>query len=195
MIPGTRADCEALDARDPLAFVRERFDPPPGVTYLDGNSLGVLPRATAARVADTVGREWGRGLIGSWNTAGWMQAPLRVGRMIAPLVGSDPDGVIVTDTVSANVFKLAAAALELRPDRRLILCDAGEFPTDLYMLQGLARLAGRGAEVRAPPLAELGAALDGGQAAVLVLSHVNYVRGDVRDLAAWTARAHAAGGR
>lgn len=193
MIPSTRADCEALDAADPLAFARARFDRPPGVTYLDGNSLGVLPRSTAARIADTVDREWGRGLIGSWNAAGWMEAPLRVGRMIAPLVGSDPDGVIVSDTTSANVFKLAAAALELRPDRRLILCDAGEFPTDLYMLQGLARLAGREVEVRALPLAELGAALDAGEAALLVLSHVNYVRGDVRDMAAWTARAHASG--
>ena len=193
MTASTRSECEALDARDPLAFARSRFDLPLGLTYLDGNSLGVLPRTTAARVAETVEHEWGRGLIGSWNAAGWIDAPQRVGSLIAPLVGSDPDGVIVSDTVSANVFKLAAAALELRPDRRLILCDAGEFPTDLYMLQGLARCVGREVEVRALPLSELGAALDAGEAALLVLSHVNYVRGDVRDMAGWTARAHAGG--
>lgn len=193
MIPASRAACEALDARDPLAFARARFAPPPGVTYLDGNSLGVLPRATAARLADTVEREWGRGLIGSWNAAGWIEAPARVGRLIAPLVGADPEGVIAADTTSANLFKLAAAALELRPERGLVLCDAAEFPTDLYILQGLARFVGREVEVRALPQAELGPALDAGEAALLVLSHVNYVRGDVRDMAAWTARAHAAG--
>ena len=195
MTPATRAECAALDAADPLAFARERFQVPQGVTYLDGNSLGVLPRAAAARVADTVEREWGRGLIGSWNTAGWIDAPLRIGRLIAPLVGADADGVVVSDTTSANVFKLAAAALELLPERRLILADAGEFPTDLYMLQGLARMVG--AEVRALPLAELGPELDAaggrGEAALLVLSHVNYTRGDVRDMRVWTARAHAAG--
>ncbi len=191
MIPDTRAACEALDARDPLASARARFAVPPGVTYLDGNSLGALPRATPARVADTVEREWGEGLIGSWNTAGWIEAPTRVGRLIAPLIGADPDGVIVSDTTSANVFKLAAAALELRPGRRVILADAGEFPTDLYMLEGLARLTG--AELRARPLAELGDELDRGEAALLVLSHVNYTRGDLRDMAGWTARAHAAG--
>ena len=193
MTPIDRADCEALDAADPLAFARERFAVPPGVIYLDGNSLGPPPRTAAARLAETVEGEWGRGLIGSWNAAGWIAAPQRVGRLIAPLVGSDPDGVIVADTVSANLFKLAAAALELRPDRRLILCDAGEFPTDLYMLQGLARFAGREVEVRALPLVELGPALDADGAALLVLSHVNYVRGDVRHMAAWTERAHAAG--
>ncbi len=191
MIPASRAECEALDAADPLAFARERFDLPPGVTYLDGNSLGVLPRATAARLADTAEREWGRGLIGSWNTAGWFDAPARVGARIAPLVGADPEGVIVADTTSANVFKLASAALRLRPERRVILADAGEFPTDLYMLQGLAELVG--AELRARPIAELGAELDRGEAALLVLSHVSYTRGDLRDMRAWTARAHAAG--
>ena len=195
MIPADRAACEALDAADPLAFARARFTVPPGTTYLDGNSLGVLPRSTAARVADTVAREWGEGLIGSWNAAGWIEAPARVGRLIAPLVGADPDGVIATDTTSANLFKLAAAALELRPGRRVILADLGEFPTDLYMLEGVARLTG--AELRARPLHELGAELDAAgardEAALLVLSHVNYTRGDLRDMTAWTARAHAAG--
>ena len=189
----TREEALALDAGDPLAFARDRFHLPEGVIYLDGNSLGPLPRATPARLAEVAAREWGEGLIGSWNAAGWIAAPARVGALIAPLVGSDPAGVIIADTTSANLFKLAAAALELRPERRLILCDAAEFPTDLYVLDGLARLAGREVEVRALPLGELGAALEGGEAALLLLSHVSYTRGDVRDMAGWTARAHAAG--
>ncbi len=193
MIPDTLEACRARDAADPLAFARARFDLPEGVIYLDGNSLGPLPATTAARVAEVVREEWGRGLIGSWNDAGWIEAPARVGRRIAPLVGADVDGVIAADTTSIDLFKLAAAALELRPERRLVLCDAGEFPTDLYVLDGLARTVRREVEVRALPLAELGAALDTGAAALLVLSAVSYTRGDVRDLCAWTARAHAAG--
>ncbi len=192
-LPDTRIACEAMDAGEPLAFARSRFRVPEGVIYLDGNSLGALPAATPARVSATVEREWGEGLISSWNAAGWIDAPARVGARIAPLIGADADGVVAADTTSVNLFKLAAAALALRPGRRLILADADEFPTDLYMLQGLAAFAGRDVEVRAPPLAELGAALDGGEAALIVLSHVNYKRADVRDMAAWTARAHAAG--
>ncbi len=191
--PQTRDACEAADAADALAFARARFRLPEGLIYLDGNSLGALPAATPARMASTVEREWGDGLIGSWNAAGWIDAPARIGAMIAPLIGADADGVVAADTTSINLFKLAAAALGLRPDRRLILADADEFPTDLYMLQGLAAFAGRDVEVRALSLADLGAALDAGEAALIVLSHVNYKRADVRDMAAWTARAHAAG--
>ena len=195
----TRAECEALDAADPLASVRDRFDLAPRPDLPRRQLAGSAARRSRRPPRGHGDAGVGAGLIGSWNDAGWIEAPLRVGRRIAPLVGADADGVIVTDTVSANIFKLAAAALELRPEgrsggpsgRRLILCDAGEFPTDLYMLQGLARLTG--AEVRALPIAELGPALDAGEAALLVLSHVNYTRGDVRDMAAWTARAHAAG--
>ena len=191
-VPTNRAGCEALDARDPLGFARARFRLPAGVTYLDGNSLGALPVATPARVARTVEREWGEGLIASWNTAGWIGQPARLGARIAPLIGAAADEVVCADSTSVNLFKLAAAALKLRPGRRVIVADAEEFPTDLYMLQGLAGLVGE-VEVRALPEAAWGEALAGGEAAVLVSSHVNYRSGAVRDMAGWTARAHATG--
>ena len=193
----SRADTLALDDADGLAFARTRFALPPGVIYLDGNSLGALPRRTAARVADTVTREWGERLIGSWNDAGagvgglgggWIEAPARVGARIARLVGAAADEVIVTDTVSANVFKLAAAELALRPGRRTIVTEAGNFPTDVYVLEGLARLTGATLRVVNDPLA----ALDG-DTALLWLTQTHYRTGAVRDLAAVTAAAHAAG--
>ncbi len=190
-VPSTRAACEALDAADPLAFARARFRLPAGVTYLDGNSLGALPAAVPARLARTVEREWGEGLIGSWNAAGWIEGPARLGARIAPLVGAEAGSVIVADSTSVNLFKLAAAALDLRPERRTVLVDAEDFPTDLYMLQGLAGLVG-GLEVRALAEADWAGALDG-SVALLVSSHVNYRSGAVRDMAGWTARAHAAG--
>ena len=190
--PATRADCEALDARDPLAFARARFRLPPAVTYLDGNSLGALPAAAPARVANTVEADWGEGLIGSWNAAGWIDQPQRLGARIAPLVGAAADEVVCTDSTSINLFKLAAAALKLRPGRPVIVADAEDFPTDLYMLQGLAGLVG-GVEVRALAEAAWDEALARGDAALLVSSHVNYRTGAVRDMAGGTARAHAAG--
>ena len=192
MIPASADECQRRDAADPFLSFKARFRRPRNTLYLDGNSLGPLPHATGKRVARTVEDEWGQGLIGSWNHAGWIEAPARIGAKIAPIIGADPGGVIVADTTSINLFKLASAALRLRPERRLVLCDAAEFPTDLYVLQGLAALLG-GIEVRALPLTQLGPALDAGEAALLVLSHVNYTRGDLRDIAAWTARAHAAG--
>ncbi|MBE7217896.1 MAG: aminotransferase class V-fold PLP-dependent enzyme [Caulobacteraceae bacterium] len=191
-VPATRADCEARDARDPLAFTRTRFRLPAGVTYLDGNSLGALPAEAPARVARTVEREWGEGLISSWNAAGWIGQPQRLGARIAPLIGAGADEVICADSTSVNLFKLAAAALRLRPGRRLVIADAEEFPTDLYMLQGLAALVG-GVEVRALPEAAWAEALAGGEPALLVSSHVNYRSGALRDMAGWTALAHAAG--
>ena len=186
----TRADALARDADDPLAFARARFALPEGVIYLDGNSLGALPRRTAARVADTVTREWGEGLIRSWNDAGWIDAPAKVGGRIARLIGAQTDEVIVADSTSINVFKLAAAALALRPGRRTIVTEAGDFPTDLYMLEGLAKL--NGIAVRAVAADALNAALDG-DTALLWLTHVHYRSGAVHDMAALTAAAHAAG--
>ncbi len=189
----TRADALALDAADGLAFARARFSLPPGVLYLDGNSLGALPRRTPARVADTVAREWGERLIGSWNDAGagyggWIDAPARIGASIARLVGAAADEVIVADSVSVNVFKLAAAALALRPERRTIVTESGDFPTDAYVLGGLCRLAGATLRVAVDPLA----AIDG-DTALLWLTQTHYRTGAVRDLAATTAAAHAAG--
>ena len=189
----TRDDALALDAADPLAFARARFALPPGVIYLDGNSLGALPRRTAARVADTVTREWGERLIGSWNDAGagnggWIEAPARVGAKIARLIGAGGDEVIVTDSVSVNVFKLAAAALAMNPRRRAIVTESGNFPTDVYMLEGLCRLTGATLRVATDPFAALA-----DDTALLLLTQTHYRSGAVRDLAATTAAAHAAG--
>ena len=185
-----RAAALALDAADPLAFARRRFVLPQGVIYLDGNSLGALPRRTAARVADAVTREWGEGLIRSWNDAGWIDAPARTGGRIARLIGAHADEVVAADSTSVNVFKLAAAAIGLNAPRRVVVTEAGNFPTDLYMLQGLRDLGA--IELRVVAAGDIAAALDSGVAALL-LTHVNYKSGAVHDMAALTARAHASG--
>lgn len=188
MTPEERAaEC---DAADPLAGFRDRFTLPEGVIYLDGNSLGALPRATPEVLARVVGQEWGAGLIRSWNDAGWFDMAGRIGAKIAPLVGAQPDEVIACDSTSVNLFKLIAAALQMRPGRKVILSEPGNFPTDLYMIagleaQGLAtrRLAERGA------LAE---SLDE-DVALLLLTHVHYKTGAMHDMAALTRAAHEAG--
>src|SRR5579875_2191828 len=128
------ADIAALDAADALTFARERFALPEGVIYLDGNSLGALPKSTPARMAEVIEREWGRDLIGSWNSAGWMDLPRCVGARIAPLIGAGEDEVIAGDSTSVCLYKLAAAATALRSERRVILSEPGNFPTDLYVL-------------------------------------------------------------
>ena len=148
-----RRDAEALDAADPLAGFRERFDMPPGVIYLDGNSLGPLPRAATARMERTLRQEWGRGLIRSWNTAGWIDAPQRLGAKLAPLIGAKAHEVIVADSTSANLFKLAAGALTLAPGRRTLITDAENFPTDIYVLEGLCAMTG--ADLRVVPAHDL----------------------------------------
>src|SRR5690606_430545 len=129
---------QELDAADPLAHTRDRFAIPAGVIYLDGNSLGALPKAAAARVQRTVEEEWGDGLIRSWNTADWIDLPRRVGDKIAPLVGAAPGTVMAADSTSLNLFKLLAVALALRPGRMVIVSEEGNFPTDLYIASGLA---------------------------------------------------------
>ncbi len=186
----THDDLAALDAADPLAHARARFRLPPGVVYLDGNSLGQLPAATPALVADAVEAQWGEGLIRSWNDAGWIDQPSRIGAAIAPLLGAAPDCVIACDSVSVNLFKLAGAALALRPGRRVILAEAGDFPTDAYVLAGLAHSFG--AELRLVPRDAIAAGLDE-NTAMLVLTHTHYATGAVHDMAAITAAAHAAG--
>lgn len=188
----TRASFVARDRTDPLAHTRDAFSLPPGVIYLDGNSLGALPKATAARVADMVERQWGTDLIRSWNTHDWIGAAARVGRKIAPLVGAEPDEVIVTDSTSVNLFKLASGAVGLRPDRRVILTESGNFPTDLYILQGLQRLLGDRVDLRICDRKDLPAAIDGDTAAV-ILTHVHYKTGECWPMAEITARAHDAG--
>lgn len=180
----------ALDAGDPLASYRERFTLPEGVIYLDGNSLGALPKRTAEVLARVVAREWGEGLIGSWNSAGWFDMAARVGGKIAPLVGAAPHEVIACDSTSVNLFKLIAAALAMRPGRRVVLSEPGNFPTDLYMIAGLEAqgLATR----RLAERERLADALDK-DVALLMLTHVHYKTGALHDMAALTRAAHDAG--
>ncbi len=188
----TRSDAERLDAADPLASFRERFVLPDGLVYLDGNSLGALSKAAAARVAETVSQEWGEGLVRSWNDAGWIDLPRCVGDEIARLVGAGPGEVVCTDSTSENVFKVLSAALALRPGRSTILSEEGNFPTGLDMADGLARLQADGHRVRLVPKGDLLTALDE-NTAVLLLTHVDYRTGERHDLDAVTRAAHAAG--
>ena len=187
----TRDDCLELDRIDPLADHRTLFDLCDGLIYLDGNSLGALPHAVAARLTHVVEAEWGRDLIRSWNTAGWIDLPRRVGARIAPLIGARADEVICADSTSTNIFKLAAGALAMRPDRRVIVSEPGNFPTDLYVLQGLAQLLGD-VELRLADPERIEDALDD-DVALLLLTQVHYKTGRMRDMAALTARAHAVG--
>src|SRR6478672_204718 len=138
----TRADCLALDRADPLAHARARFVLPAGVNYLDGNSLGAVPKGVAERVATTINSEWGEGLIRSWNAAGWYEAPGRVGAKLAPLLGAAPHQVTVTDTISVNLFKLLVAAARMRPGRKTIFAERGNFPSDNHIVDSVARLMG-----------------------------------------------------
>ena len=186
----TRDACAAMDQDDPLGFVRDRFDLPEGVIYLDGNSLGALPRAAPDALDQAARKAWGEGLIRSWNTEGWIDAPLVLGGRIARLIGAETDEVAVTDSTSVNLFKLASAAVAMRPDRRVILSEAGNFPTDLYMLQGLVEQLGGRAELRVVERAKIADAITD-EVALLVLTHVHYVTGEIFDMAGLTRRAHA----
>ncbi len=194
----TRADCVARDERDPLRALRERFDLPDGVIYLDGNSLGARPKAALARVHDVVAREWGQDLIRSWNTAGWFDLPKRLGDRLAPLIGAHAGEVVVTDTTSLNLFKALAAALHLQAQgpnahRRTIVTERSNFPTDIYMAEGLTQWLERGYRVRlVDSVEEIPAAVDA-DCAVLMLTHVNYRTGYQHDMAGLTRHAHGAG--
>lgn len=183
-----------FDAADPLADFRLRFTLPAGVIYLDGNSLGALPKATPAALARLVEQEWGEGLIRSWNPSargpGWFDAARRIGSKIAPLVGAAPHEVIACDSTSINLFKLIAAALEMRPGRKVILSEPGNFPTDLYMIAGLE--AQGLAERRLAEREHLMEALDA-DVALLMLTHVHYKTGAMHDMMALTRAAHEAG--
>ena len=188
----TRDDCAALDAADPLADKRRDFALPDGIIYLDGNSLGALPKATPARLAAVISDEWGADLITSWNKHGWIDLPRRLGDKIARLVGAGSGEVVVADSTTINLFKVIAAALKLKPGRRVILSERDNFPTDLYIAQGLIGLLGQGHELRLVASDALSASLDENTAA-LMLSHVNYRTGALHDMAALTAAAHQRG--
>jgi len=190
----SRDDCVALDRDDILAPLRDAFALPAGVVYLDGNSLGALPRRTAARVVDVATREWGEGLIRSWNTAGWIELSRRIGDKIAALIGAGAGELSVGDSTSVNLFKALSAAVAMQridaPTRRIILSERGNFPTDLYMAESVA--AANGMELRVVDGTRVAEHLDS-EVAVLMLTHVNYRSGRMHRMAETTRAAHAAG--
>jgi len=190
----TLHDCQQRDAADPLRHLRNQFTIPDGVIYLDGNSLGVMPKKAAARAAEVVTQEWGQGLIRSWNTAGWFSLPQRLGNRIAPLIGAGQDEVVVTDSTSINLFKVLSAALSItaqdHPEKRVIVSERSNFPTDLYIAEGLCKERGFTLQLVEPE--EIAVALTR-DVAVLMLTHVNYRTGAMHDMAALTSAAHAAG--
>ncbi len=194
----TRHDCQALDAGDALAPLRQHFDLPEGVIYLDGNSLGARPRAALARAQDVIAREWGVDLIRSWNSAGWFDLPKRLGNRLAPLIGAKDGEVVVNDTTSLNLFKALASALHMQATgetaaRRVIVTERSNFPTDIYMAQGLTSWLNRGYQVRlVDSVEELPAAIDA-STAVVMLTHVNYRTGYQHDMKAMSAHARANG--
>ena len=190
----TLSDCLARDAVDPLRGLRAHFTLPEGLIYLDGNSLGPLPRSAAARATQVVHQEWGQGLIRSWNDAGWFDMPQRVGARIAPLIGAQPHEVVATDSTSVNLFKVLSAALAVAaadaPGRTVVLSERHNFPTDLYIAQSVCQAHGCTLELVEP---EAIATSLNSKVAVLLLTHVNYRTGAMHDMAAITAAAHAAG--
>jgi kynureninase len=190
----TRQDCLARDAVDPLGALRAHFELPEGVIYLDGNSLGALPRRTAARLHEVVTQEWGRDLIRSWNSAGWVTLAQRLGDQLAPLLGAGSGEVLFGDSTSVNLFKVLSAALAITeadaPRRKRIVSERSNFPTDLYIAETLAKA--RGLELVLVDADDIAMQLDDGLA-VLMLTHVNYRSGCMHDMAALTRAAHAAG--
>jgi len=184
----------ALDAADPVAHARDRFDLPEGTVYLDGNSLGALPRAVPEALADVVRQQWGTDLIASWNTHGWWDAPLRVGDAVGALVGAAPGQVAVGDSTSVNLFKCFVAAARMRPGRRTAISDPGAFPTDQYVLEGAARVAGLEIVHATADLMDEAIAQHGDDVALVSVSQVDYRTGELWDLPAITAATHDVGG-
>lgn len=195
--PVTRDDCLDADAADPLAPFRSRFALPPGRIYLDGNSLGAMPVAAAERANHVVNREWADDLIASWNANDWFELPTRIGDKIAELLGGERGGCVATDTTSINLFKALGAALRLQreeaPRRRVIVTERENFPTDLYVIEGLIDLLGGGHEVRLIDGPDDLAGALGDDVAAVLLTQVNYRTGALWDMADTTARIHAAG--
>jgi kynureninase len=190
----SRDACVARDASDPIGALRDRFVIPDGVIYLDGNSLGPLPRAAASRLGRTIELEWGQDLIKSWNSAGWFDMPLRLGDRVGALIGAAPGQTVVCDTTSINLYKAVHAAMGLRPDRNVVIAEADSFPTDLYIIEGAMASAGRPMQRRLVGAdgSSIEALLDQ-RVAVVVLSQVDYRTGALLDIAAITRQAHAAG--
>jgi kynureninase len=191
-LPLTRDLLARLDVEDPLGHFRERFHLPEGLIYLDGNSLGALPKTAPARLAEVAEREWGEHLIGGWRKDGWMTYPERLGNKIARLIGAQAGEIIAVDTTSLNLFKILAASLALKPTRRTILSDTGNFPTDLYMAQGLIELLGRRHRLKLVEPKEIEAAIDD-DTVLVMLTHVDYRSGRIHDMERITRAAQAKG--
>ncbi|MGQ2910009.1 MAG: kynureninase [Aliihoeflea sp.] len=177
---------------DLFARTRALFHIPDGVIYLDGNSLGPLPKAASARVAKTIEAEWGEMLIKGWNLAGWMDWPSRIGDRIGRLIGAAPGSVVMGDTLSIKVYQALASALELNPDRRVVLSDNGNFPTDLYMAQGLLTSLGKGYELKVVDPEDVEASIDETVAAMMI-TEVDYRTGRLHDMKRLTQKAHSVG--
>lgn len=187
-----RVSAAELDRGDPLASIREAFHVPAGVIYLDGNSLGALPRGIAARVERVIREQWGEGLIRSWNTADWYELPTRVGDRIAPLIGAGPGEVVVGDSTSVSLFRVVAAALRLRPTRNVLISERRNFPTDLYILEGI-RMLRPDVEIRLAEEGQSPVELLDDRVAATVLTHVDYRTGEIHDAESLTANAHKVG--
>ncbi|WP_018982562.1 kynureninase [Salinimonas chungwhensis] len=184
---------EQLDDQDPLAAKRALFDLPEDVIYLDGNSLGALPHASIQRVQEVVTHQWGNDLIGSWNKHGWIDLPQKTGDKIASLLGAGPGQVIVCDSISVNLYKLLITALEMQPGRATVVSEQGNFPTDLYMVQGVQALLG---EKRCNLLTVAADSIEHAlteDVAVLMLTHINFRSGQLHDMQRLTRLAHAKG--
>ena len=192
--PVSREACVAHDSTEPLRGFRDRFIIPEGIIYLDGNSLGPMPRAAAGILNRTIEREWGQDLIKSWNSAGWFDMPARLGDRVGALLGAAPGQTLVCDTTSVNLYKAIHAAIGLRPDRDVVIAEDESFPTDLYIVEGAMKSAGRPMKRRLigvdGPSVE---ALLDRKVAVAVLSHVNYRTGELLDMTAITRQLHDAG--
>ena len=186
----TLEEARQLDSGDPLAFAQQRFRLPAGVIYLDGNSLGALPAASPAALANTTERQWGEDLIASWNKHGWIDWPTRIAAKLAPIVGASPDELLIADSTSVCLFKVLAAAVKARPSRKTVLSQQHNFPTDLYVVQGLCEMLGlRMKAVRAD---EVLGAIDQDTAAV-TLTHVDYRTASVHDMGVINRATAAAG--
>lgn len=190
----SREACVARDCADPLRGIRDRFVLPEGLIYLDGNSLGPMPRAAAGILNRTIEQEWGQDLIRSWNSAGWFDMPVRLGDRVGALLGAAPGQTVVCDTTSINLYKAIDAAIGLRPDRNVVIAETESFPTDLYIIEGAMKSAGRPMQRRliGADGAPVEALLDR-NVAVAVLSHVNYRTGELLDMAAITRQIHDTG--
>lgn len=190
----TRDDTIKMDSADPIAHLRDRFELPEQDIYLDGNSLGALPVGVMERLEKAVKTEWGQGLIRSWNDADWYPAPQRAGAAIARILGADDDEVIVCDSISVNLFKLLVGALRMRKDRKIIVSEIGNFPTDVYINTEVAEMMG--CELRCVMPEDVESAIDaaGENLALVQLTHVHYKSGRVYDMPGITKRAQDLGG-